>query len=189
MWQPNQKKNRTQISWLRASPGGNSGNFLIKMVYYTEVAIHQLPSQRKMCGLVAFSHRRQTRLLAFDRLSGTRRDYPLWWFRLNKARRCKNIYVYVHIMGSLIATHYILPVERSTKQLSYIFIIIVLTSTVRSLILHDHCIGGFSLDKYDCIDSNFLPIFGPFAIRWRYSRLHRAQKCSEIYLADVLPDG
>jgi len=30
------KKNRTQISWLRASPGGNSGNFLIKVVYGTE---------------------------------------------------------------------------------------------------------------------------------------------------------
>ena len=31
MWQPNQK-NRTQISWIRVSLGGNSGNFLIKVV-------------------------------------------------------------------------------------------------------------------------------------------------------------
>ena len=30
MWQPNQK-NRIQISWFRASPGDNSGNFLIKL--------------------------------------------------------------------------------------------------------------------------------------------------------------
>ena len=39
MWQPNQK-NRTQISWLRVSPGDNSGNFLIKVVCTYTVTIH-----------------------------------------------------------------------------------------------------------------------------------------------------
>jgi len=32
MWQPNQK-NRTQISWFRASPGGNSGELFDQDIY------------------------------------------------------------------------------------------------------------------------------------------------------------